>query len=637
MGGETKVCLVSASRQNAFFSEILEALGVMLEEEGVKVEASLDCFPALEQDVVYLFVPHEFKALVREIAQPTRAQLRRTVALCTEQPGTQWFELSASLAARCGAVLDINSLGVEQLRSRGTVADHLPLGYVPAWDHWGGEEPEEDRSVDLVFLGGYTERRGHLLARCAPHLHDRRTAIRLAEPSRPHAVGEATFWSGAEKWRLLADSRLLLNVHRTALPYLEWHRFLGAQINGCVVLSEHCIGTEPLRPGRDYLSAGYWQLPGVVGAALEDPGRLAQISLATYRFLREELPASRTTEALRAAIERARANPLPRAAEPAPAAVPLPEPEPVPKPPWQAYAEYAGESLALRQGVKHLVTRMQNLERGLAELIEAGGEEVEIRSFGPELHEPRVSVILTVHNYADHVGGAIASVALSSLEEVELVAVDDASTDGSVAVVEAAARRYPWLPLTHIRLRRNRGLPLARNLAIDHARAELVFVLDADNEVLPDGLALLAAALEHTPGASFAYGIIETFDEKGPRDLLSWHPWDPAKLRQGNYIDAMAMIRRPALEEIGGYASDPALYGWEDYELWLHLVDRGHEGIQVPSFIGRYRSAQHSMIALSNIDATAAWGAVLRRYPALGRPLETFEAPLPEPVPATNS
>lgn len=624
--GDLRVCFVSASRQNAFFSEILEALGSLLEGAGVPVETSVDCFPPAQDDLVFVYVPHEFHALVREVAHPTRLQLKRTVALCTEQPGTQWFDLSAALAARAAGVLDINALGVEHLRGRGIAVEHLPLGYVPTWDAWGGKQRE--RSIDLAFLGGHTERRSELLARCSPYLQERQAAIRLAEPSLPHAVGASTIWSHGEKWRMLADTRLMLNVHRTALPYLEWHRFLGAQINGCIVLSEHCVGTEPLRPGEHYLSAGYWQLPEVLGAALDDPERLAALSHSTYRFLREEMPAARTTDALLAAIERARANALPAQAAPAPAPLPLPVAEPEAKPGWEEYTEYAGETLALRLGMKHLVTRMQNLERGLATLMDVGEGEIEVRTLGPELEEPRVSVILTVHNYADYVGRAVRSVALSSLEAVEVVAVDDASSDDSVAAVEAAARQCPWLSLRHIRLTRNRGLPLARNLALSHARAELIFVLDADNEVLPNGLDLLAAALEQAPEAAFAYGIIEAFDERGPSGLVSWHPWDPTKLREGNYIDAMAMLRRSVLAEIGGYTSDPALYGWEDFDLWLRLSDRGHQGIQVPNFVGRYRSAPHSMIALSNIDLTAAWGALLRRYPSLTRPPD----PLPEPA-----
>ena len=630
MGDRPRVCVVSASRQNAFFDEILQALGQILAEAGVEVEESVDCFPPLADDLVYLFVPHEFNALVHELAHPSPAQLQRTVVISTEQPETQWFELAASAAARAGATLDINALGVGELRRRGIAAERLPLGYIPSWDAWGGVEDGE-RSLDVVFLGGYAERRGHALARCAPQLERRRAAIRLTETGQPHTVESESFWSHEPKWRKLADSKLLLNVHRSPLAYMEWHRVLGAQMNGCVVVTEHCVEIDPLIPGEHFISAGYWQLPEVVGALLEDQGRIREIRHAAYEFLKEEMPVANTADRLIAAVERVgRAAPVsaPREASKAqPQPLPMPVPAEEPRPAWEEYAEHAGESLGLRVGLKHLITRVHNLERHIGGLVDggAGGEPAadQVVHLGPRIADPDVSVLLTVHNYADCVGGAIRSIALGAGDGVEVVAVDDASTDDSVATVEAAAEEFPWLSVTHVRLARNRGLPAARNVAASHAKADLLFILDADNEVLPEGIARLAECLEENPDAGFAYGIIQTFDWKGPSDLISWQPWDPSLLRQGNYIDAMAMVRRSALEAVGGYATDPALYGWEDFALWLALQEKGYEGVQVSDFVARYRQSLHSMITLTNVDSTAAWGSLLRRFPQLaGKPGE---------------
>ena len=618
MGDCQRVCVVSASRQNVFFSEILEALGGMLASAGVAVEESVDCFPPLADDVVYLFVPHEFNALVEELAHPSPAQLERSVVICTEQPGTQWFELSAGVAARAGAALDINALGVKELRARGIAAEHLQIGYIPEWDAWGGAGDTE-RETDLVFLGGYAKRRGNVLARCAPYLEGRRSMIKLTETGQPHTDDSEAYLSRDRKWRLLAGSKLLLNVHRSAVPYTEWHRVLGAQMNGCVVVTEHCVGAEPLVPGEHYVSADYWQLPEVLASLLEDPDRVREIKQAAYAFVREQMPVTRTADRLLAAVERVARKKVEVAGAGAAQSIPLPVPPEQPKPPWEEYAEYAGEALAVRVGIKHLIMRVHSLEHHVEELRgHAGGEGETIVRFGPQSAAPKVSVILTVHNYADYVGDAIRSVALSTLREVEVVAVDDASSDDSVAAVEAACREFPWLQLTHVRLARNRGLPAARNLAATHAKSDLLFILDADNEVLPEGLDRLAGALEEQPQAAFAYGIIQAIDSTGGADLMSWMPWDVSRLRQGNYIDAMALLRRSALEAVGGYTTDPALYGWEDFALWLALAEKGYEGAHVPDFVAHYRKSPHSMIAVTNVDSTAAWGVLLRRYPDLG-------------------
>ena len=79
----------------------------------------------------------------------------------------------------------------------------------------------------MIFLGGYAERRGHILARCAPYLEGRRSVIKLTESDQPHTAESRHFWSRRHKWEALAGTELMLNVHRSAVPYLEWHRMLG--------------------------------------------------------------------------------------------------------------------------------------------------------------------------------------------------------------------------------------------------------------------------------------------------------------------------------------------------------------------------------------------------------------------------
>ena len=98
----------------------------------------------------------------------------------------------------------------------------------------------------------------------------------------------------------------------------------------------------------------------------------------------------------------------------------------------------------------------------------------------------------------------------------------------------------------------------------------------------------------------------------GPRDLKSWLAWDPYRLRYGNYIDAMAMLRKSVVEEAGGYTSDRRLYGWEDFALWCALADRGLRGRAVPAIVARYRASLQSMISITNIDGGAAWTALTR-------------------------
>ena len=608
------VCIVSASGQNVFFEEMLAAVESALAANGVVSERAVDHFPPPRDGVAYLSIPHEYVPLVASAGHPSPAHLARSVALCTEQPGTQWFDKTAAIAARSARAVDVNQVGVGELRRRGVAAEFLQLGYVPEWDRWGGDD-SRSRPVDVSFMGEYTQRRAEALARCAPVLADRRASLHLFESALPHTADSQSFLSGERKWNHLASARTIVNVHRSELGYCEWQRFIGAMSNGCVVLSEHSLGAAPFVAGEHFVSFYPESLPQVLRALLDDEERLAEMRLAAYRLLKDELPMTRTVGVLAEALAQAASAPLNRAelrqSMPAPKAAPARLPE------YVRLARHRGELDRALMALKQIFLGQRELHRRIAELQDGQAED-RVERLGPHTAgEPRVSVLLTSHNYKDVVAKAIRSVALSGYRDHELVVVDDASTDGSAAVIEAELSRYPWLPVQLIVRGRNRGLAAARNLATQHARGEYVFILDADNFVYPHALGRLVDALDRDPGASFAYGILEVFTSQGATDLKSWLDWDPQRLRYGNFVDAMSMIRRSALEEAGGYSSDPRLYGWEDFALWCALAEREQRGVLVPEILAAYRSSIGSMIALTDIDASAAWSALLDRHAIL--------------------
>jgi glycosyltransferase involved in cell wall biosynthesis len=226
-----------------------------------------------------------------------------------------------------------------------------------------------------------------------------------------------------------------------------------------------------------------------------------------------------------------------------------------------------------------------------------------------------VSVVVTLYNYEHHIREALRSVAISDDADYEVIVVDDASSDGSLATTRAALEEIPWLPAKVISRARNGGLAAARNLGIAESRAPYVFILDADNAIYPHALTRLADALDRDPGAAFAYGIIAQQAPTGPYGLLSWHRWSAHRLAHGNFVDAMAMLRRSEVLAAGGYASDPRLHGWEDFALCCEFAERGQRGLLLPEIVARYRVSPHSMISVTNIDTAEAWAALAARYP----------------------
>ena len=616
-----RVCFVSASNQNIFFAELLSALGRAVAAAGIHVEMAQDYFPPSADDLAYVFVSHEFLPLVVPEAHPSARQLRRTVAISTDPPGTQWFEASVAAAERAGAVFDINRIGARELRRRGVRTRHLQLGYVPEWDRWGADSTRQ-RPIDVSFLGSYTRQRGKALARCAPYLARRRADLRIVDSSAPHRVDSPGFIAGDRRWEHMCDAKTLLNIHRDELAYLEWLRLIGAVLNGCVVVSEHSLDYGPLVPGEHLLSADVKRIPLVLDAVLEDDDRRSTIQRAAYELLRDELPLSRTIEPLiesLADLGRQRAPTL-EPDHPGPA-----RPMPQRLPPRLTEAERVlgrrTEFDVVRMALKEAVLSQRAIERKLAGLqdeLRGMTSSDSVGQHGPGLEaSPRVSIVLTVYNYADHVGDAIASVAASDYQDYELIVVDDASEDDSGAQIVAALKRHPWIPAVVITRARNGGLPAARNLAISHARGELIFVLDADNSIYPRALGRLVDALDRDAAAAFAYGIIEQYDANGPQDLTSWGAWDPVRLRYGNFIDAMALIRRSALETVGGFTTDHRLFGWEDFALWCALANRGLRGVHVREIVARYALGLHSMISITNIDTSVAWSVLVSRFPVL--------------------
>lgn len=230
---------------------------------------------------------------------------------------------------------------------------------------------------------------------------------------------------------------------------------------------------------------------------------------------------------------------------------------------------------------------------------------------------PLVTVTISLFNYEKHVPACLDSVAAQTLGPIEILVVDDCSTDASPRVVthwlEENGPRFTRYRLLHHR--RNQGLAHARNTAFAHAAAPLVFVLDADNILYPPCLDRLYAALQ-TSEASFAYCYAEAFGEK--TGLINLKPWNPNSFSENNHIDAMVLLRKSVWEQVGGYSTDMPVMGWEDFDLWFKIARAKGWGIQVPEILTRYRVHATSMLnAITNHNGDLLWAHLRTKYPEL--------------------
>lgn len=247
----------------------------------------------------------------------------------------------------------------------------------------------------------------------------------------------------------------------------------------------------------------------------------------------------------------------------------------------------------------------------------------DVKALGSVVHESRtagaaeVAVIVPLFNYAATIEECLQSVVRQNLPRLSVVVVDDRSADDGPDRAIAVLKRHQsrFVSARVIRQTRNQGLSMARNAGIAWSDEPFVFMLDADNRLRPPALLRLLEAVQ-TSGAAFAYSQLRMFGEADGLGVAA--PWDPKRLGNGNYIDAMAIIRRDALAEAGGYAVLADDHGWEDYDLWCRFAELGLRGIFLPEVLCDYRVHASSMLrSRTNLHYHVLVAEMALRHPSL--------------------
>ena len=184
---------------------------------------------------------------------------------------------------------------------------------------------------------------------------------------------------------------------------------------------------------------------------------------------------------------------------------------------------------------------------------------------------PKISVIMPTYNRARYLGEAIRSVLGQTWSDLELLVVDDGSTDGTRALVEAIGdERVRYLPQSH------RGIGAAMNTGLRAARGEYVARLDSDDVWLPDMLEATCSVLELRPEVDIAYGKGQAMDARGrplrqTLGMLERFPGDPFRsmLYDDFTCNVAMLVRRACFEQYGFF--DESLVASEDWDMWLRL------------------------------------------------------------------
>jgi glycosyltransferase involved in cell wall biosynthesis len=183
----------------------------------------------------------------------------------------------------------------------------------------------------------------------------------------------------------------------------------------------------------------------------------------------------------------------------------------------------------------------------------------------------RISIIITTHNRPRFLPRAVESARLSC-RDLEIVVVDDASTDETVEVCQS-------LPgIRYIRVERRQGVACARNVGLHASSGEFISFLDDDDERLPGSLDMQVERLEAEPRAGMIYGQALTVGDSGanaqrlnpkhcPQGDIFW------ELLVQNFIPCgSAVFRRSCLMSVG--LLDESVPGIDDWDLWLRMAER---------------------------------------------------------------
>jgi GT2 family glycosyltransferase len=242
---------------------------------------------------------------------------------------------------------------------------------------------------------------------------------------------------------------------------------------------------------------------------------------------------------------------------------------------------------------------------------------------------PRFSILTPVHETpAGVLRKMLRSVRRQSFEDWELCLVDDCSRQPHVREMLERAQTGD----RRIRVERrevNGGIVAASNDALRMAGGELVALLDHDDELHPDALAHVAAAIDANPEADYVYTDEDKIDLRGHHSQPFFKPdWSPERMRTQMYTCHLSVLRRSLVEQVGGF--DPEFEGSQDWDLVLKVTERARAVVHVPRILYHWRLLDTSAAAAA---AAKPWAfeagprAVQAHCDRIGLPAEVEQDP----------
>lgn len=202
------------------------------------------------------------------------------------------------------------------------------------------------------------------------------------------------------------------------------------------------------------------------------------------------------------------------------------------------------------------------------------------------MKKPLVSVIIPCYNQEQYLQEAVDSVLASTYENIEIIIVDDGSTENTKFLETFYASK------TKIIHQENQRLSIARNNGIKQSLGEYILPLDADDKIHPEYIEKAVNILETQSNIGIVYCEAEFFGEKKGKWKLKKYKFPDILWR--NVIFCSAMFRKSDWEKTGGYKKEMK-FCFEDWEFWITLIENGAGVYQIPETLFYYRQNVSSM------------------------------------------
>lgn len=202
---------------------------------------------------------------------------------------------------------------------------------------------------------------------------------------------------------------------------------------------------------------------------------------------------------------------------------------------------------------------------------------------------PKVSVVIPCYNQGQYLDDAVESVRLQTFDDIELIIVNDGS-DEQRTIEMCSAYEDSGIKVLTIT---NQGLAAARNKGIEAAKGTYILPLDADDKIAPSYIAEAVAVIEAKPEIGIVYCRASLFGAvEGDWNLPDY---SLKEMLRDNVIFCSALFRKSDWSNVGGYDTG-MVYGWEDYEFWLSLIEKGLKVHRLDDPYFYYRVSPESMV-----------------------------------------